>query len=82
MHMSKVEVIQFPKIEVLKGDLVLEITGNNGYVGRLYLSKGSIDFLPRDKQYNTLSLSWDKFARLMEKLDKKRRKKRKTKKKK
>ena len=80
--MSKVEVIQFPKIEVLKGDLVLEITGNNGYVGRLYLSKGSIDFLPRDKQYNTLSLSWDKFARLMEKLDKKRRKKRKTKKKK
>jgi hypothetical protein len=75
--MSKVEVVQFPKIEVIKGDLVIEITGNNGYVGRLYLSKGSIDFLPKDKAYNTLSLPWDKFARLMEKLDKKRRKKRK-----
>lgn len=74
--MSNVKVIQFPQIEVVKGDLVLEITGNNGYVGRLYISKGSIDFLPKDKQYNTLSLSWDKFARLMEKLDKKRRKKR------
>ena len=60
-----------------KGDLVLEVTGNNGYVGRLYISKGSIDFLPKDKQYNTLSLSWDKFARLMEKLEKKRKKKRK-----
>jgi len=76
-RMSKVEVVQFPKIEVLKGDLVLEITGNNGYVGRLYLSKGSIDFLPKDKSYDTLSLPWDKCARLMEKLDKKRRRKRK-----
>ena len=75
--MSEVKVIHFPQIAVLKGDLVLEITGNNGYVGRLYLSKGSIDFLPKDKQYNTLSLSWDKFARLMEKLDKKRKRKRK-----
>jgi len=75
--MSNVKVIHFPQIEVLKGDLVLEVTGNNGYVGRLYLSKGSIDFLPKDKSYDTLSLTWDKFARLMQKLDKKRRKKRK-----
>jgi hypothetical protein len=77
--MSKVSVIHFPQIEVVKGDLVLEVTGNNGYVGRLYISKGSIDFLPKDKQYNTLSLSWDKFARLMEKLEKKRKRKRKNK---
>jgi hypothetical protein len=75
--MSGVKVIHFPQIEVIKGDLVLEITGNNGYVGRLYISKGSIDFLPKDKQHNTLSFTWDKFARLMEKLEKKRKKKRK-----
>jgi hypothetical protein len=78
--MSEVKVIQSPQMEIVKGDLVLEVTGNNGYAGRIYISKGSIDFLPKDKQYNTLSLSWDKFAKLMEKLDKKRRKKRKEKK--
>jgi hypothetical protein len=63
-------------MDIQKNDLVLEITGASGYVGRIYISKGSIDFLPKNKQYNTLSLSWDKFAKLMEKLDKKRRKKR------
>ena len=80
--MSEVRVIHFPQMEILKNDLVLEITGNDGYVGRIYISKGSIDFLPKNKQYDTLSLSWDKFAKLMEKLDRKRRKKRKNTKKK
>lgn len=79
---SSVRLIHFPQVEMTKGDLVLEITGNEGYIGRLYLSRGSIDFLPRDKRYDTLSLSWDKFARVMEKLDTKRRKKRKDSKKK
>ena len=77
--MSEVKIIHFPQMEIVKKDLVFEITGNDGYLGRLYISKGSIDFLPKDKQYNTISFSWDKFARLMEKLDKKRRKKRKKK---
>ncbi len=75
--MSKVKIIHFPQMEIVKNDLVFEITGNDGYIGRIYISKGSIDFLPKDKQYNTLSLSWDKFAKLMEKLDRKRRKARK-----
>lgn len=79
--MSEVKFIHFPQMEILKNDLVLEINGNKGYVGRLYISKGSIEFLPKDKQYNTLSLTWDKFAKLMEKLDKKRKKKLKEKKK-
>jgi hypothetical protein len=77
--MSEVKFIHFPQVEVLKNDLVLEITGNEGYVGRLYISKGSIEFLPKSKQYDTLSFTWDKFAKLMEKQDKKRRKKRKAK---
>jgi hypothetical protein len=80
--MSDVRIIHFPQMEIAKNDLVLEINGNDGYIGRIYISKGSIDFLPKDRQYNTLSLPWDKFARLMEKVEKKRRKKRKKKKKK
>jgi hypothetical protein len=80
--MPEVKIIHFPQMEIAKNDLVIEVTGSNGYIGRIYISKGSIDFLPKDKQYNTLSLSWDKFARVMEKLEKKRRKKQKNKKKK
>lgn len=79
--MSEIKIIHFPQMEVVKNDLVLEITGNEGYLGRLYISKGSLEFLPKDKQYDTLSFSWDKFAKLMEKQDKKRRKKRKEQKK-
>ncbi len=79
--MSEVKFIHFPQMEVVKNDLVLEINGNDGYIGRLYISKGSIEFLPKDKQYDTLSFTWDKFAKVMEKLDKKRRQKRKNQKK-
>ena len=79
--MSDIKLIHFPQVEILKNDLVLEISGNEGYLGRLYISRGSIEFLPRDKQYETLSYTWDKFAKLMDKQDKKRRKKRKEKRK-
>ncbi len=75
--MSEVKLIHFPQVQILKNDLVLEISGNDGYLGRLYISKGSLEFLPRNKEYDTLNFSWDKFASLMEKQDKKRRKKRK-----
>ena len=80
--MSEVRILHFPQVEITKGDLVFEIVGNDGYLGRIYLSKGSIDFLPKDKQYNTISLSWEKFARAMEKIEKKRRRKLKKRKKK
>lgn len=73
--MSEVKIIHFPQMDVVQNDLVLDITGNDGYLGRLYISRGSIDFLPKSKQHNTLNLSWDKFASLMDKLDKKRRRK-------
>lgn len=78
--MSEVKFIHFPKMEVSKDDLVLEISGNEGYLGRIYISKGSIGFLPKGKQYEMLTYTWDKFAKLMEKQDKKRRQKRKEKK--
>lgn len=78
--MSGITFLHFPKMEVSKDDLVIELTGNDGYLGRLYISKGSIGFLPKGKQYEMLTYTWDKFAKLMEKQDKKRRKKRKEKK--
>ena len=75
--MADIKIKHFPQMEITKKDLILEITGNKELLGHLYISKSSIDFLPRNKQFDTISLSWDKFVHLMEKLDKKRQKKRK-----
>jgi hypothetical protein len=80
--MADIQIKHFPQMEIKKKDLILEITGDDGLLGHLYISKSSIDFLPRNKQFNTISMTWDKFVRLMEKVDDKREKKRKEKRKK
>ncbi len=79
--MVEIIIKHFPEIEIVKKDLILEIRGKDGLMGTLYISKSSLDFLPRNKQHNTISLTWDKFAHVMEKIDKKRRKKKKEKRK-
>lgn len=80
--MTEIHIKHFPQVEIKKHDLILEISGDDGLLGHLYISKSSIDFLPRSKKFTTISLTWEKFARMMEKVDKKRRTKRKEKKKK
>ena len=77
--MSELKVIHFPQMDVVKNEFVFEVSGNEGYLGRLYISKGALEFLPKGKQYETLNFTWDKFSKLMEKQDKKRRQKRKAK---
>lgn len=64
-------------MEFVKRDLILEVSDDGELVGHLYISKSSLDFLPRNKQFDTISVSWKKFVKMMESLDKKRQKKRK-----
>ncbi len=73
--MTTIKIKHFPEMEIARKDLILEIGNERGLLGHLYISKSALDFLPPGKQHNTVSLSWDKFVRLMEKVDKKRRKK-------
>ena len=75
--MTDIRIKHFPEIEIRRGDLILEITGKDGQLGHLYISKSSLDFLPRNKKHNTVSLTWEKFVNVMEKVDKKRQKKKK-----
>lgn len=75
--MADIRIKHFPQMEIYKKDLILEIVGEDGLLGHLYISKSSLDFLPRNKQFDTISLSWEKFVRVMEKVDEKRQKKRK-----
>lgn len=76
--MADIRIKHFPQMEFTKKDMILEISGDDGLLGHLYISKSSLDFLPKNKQFDTISLTWDKFVRLMEKVDEKRQKKRKT----
>ena len=73
--MTSIRIKHFPEMEIARKDLILEIGDDRGLLGHLYISKSSLDFLPPGKQHGTISIGWDKFVRLMEKVEKKRRRK-------
>jgi hypothetical protein len=54
-------------LDVASADLVIEVTSSNKKLGELWISRGSIDWKPRSKQYATTSLTWEKFADVMQK---------------
>ncbi len=45
-------------------DLVIEVTSDGEKLGELRVSRGSIDWAPRNHSYAT-SLSWERFDRMM-----------------
>ena len=52
-------------LEVVNADLIIEVTADDQKFGELQVSRGSIDWVPRDKQ-TARSLTWEKFAQLMD----------------
>jgi hypothetical protein len=46
-------------------DLVIEVTSDDAKLGELRVSRGSIDWVPRNHQYAVASLTWEQFDRLM-----------------
>jgi len=51
---------------VLNKDIKFLILKDNSVLGRLLISKGNIEWLPRNKRNNGQRLTWEKFAELME----------------
>jgi hypothetical protein len=53
-------------MEVVNADAEIEVRGTDGeLIGRLLVSKGSIDWAPANKQLRH-RMNWRRFARLME----------------
>ena len=50
---------------VLNKDIKFLIHKDNSVLGRLLISKGNIEWLPRNKRNNGQRLTWEKFAELM-----------------
>ncbi|GAB2587614.1 hypothetical protein GCM10027034_20020 [Ramlibacter solisilvae] len=47
-------------------DVSIEVSGSNGKLGTLLVSKGNIEWLPSPKSVKKHRLSWAKFAQLMQ----------------
>ncbi len=55
-----------PKVEVSKIDYLFEISGSEGKLGDLKISKGNIKWKPAGKSTNELKLTWEDFAEKFE----------------
>jgi len=64
MPEHKVEVIQTPSWEVVNTDLRITIDSDGEKLGELCISRGTIDWRPRDAK-NTIVLEWEAFDRFM-----------------
>ena len=50
--------------EVVNADLIIEVAADDQKLGQLQISRGTIDWVPRDKQ-TAHTLSWERFDQLM-----------------
>jgi hypothetical protein len=55
-----------PKVEVSKLDYLYEISGADGKLGDLKISKGNIKWKPTGKSTNEVKLTWENFALMFE----------------
>jgi len=53
-------------MQVLNKDLEIEVRNDEGKLGTLLISKGNVEWLPKNKSINKRRLSWKKFAEFME----------------
>lgn len=49
-----------------KKDFEVEVKTKEGKLGKLLISKGNVEWLPKSKSKNKKQLSWEKFGELME----------------
>lgn len=66
--MAKHTITVYPSkpLDVASADLVIEVASGSKKLGELWISRGSIDWKSRNKQYASTSMPWEKFAELME----------------
>ena len=53
-------------MEVTNADMIVTVRSNGSLLGRLKISKGTIDWLPSKNKKNHYVMNWEKFAQFME----------------
>ena len=56
-------------LEVNAADLVIEVTSDGAKLGELRVSRGTVDWAPRNYKLG-IPLSWEDFDEMMQQLDK------------
>ena len=66
--MAKHEITVHPSkaLQVDSADLVIEVKKDGAKFGELWISRGSIDWRPRNHTYPSRSLTWTQFNKLMD----------------
>jgi len=64
MAVNRVAIVKLPKVPIGKSDVVFQIETDEGKIGKLGISKGSIYWVPSNGQYGYY-LNWDGFNELM-----------------
>jgi hypothetical protein len=57
---------RIPQKFIWAKDVEFEIKSNGEKLGELLISKGNLEWVPRGNSANKFSLTWNKFAQLME----------------
>lgn len=52
-------------VEIERTDCVIRVKADNKVLGRLLISKGSVDWVPRDVEVNAVSYTWANFAEVL-----------------
>lgn len=68
MPEHRISVTPSRALEVVNADLVIEVQADEEKLGELRISRGSIDWVPRNHRIPT-SLTWERFDRLMAEQD-------------
>ncbi len=55
-----------PNLKMTNADMVVEVRSDGSLLGRLKISKGTIDWLPANNSKNHYVMNWEKFAQVME----------------
>ena len=58
--------MKFPSHEVVNNDVTIQVTSDDVLLGRIEVSKGSIDWWPANKSKNHYKMAWEAFQEMME----------------
>ena len=65
MAKHEIEAI-IPNVKVKNADMEVAVRSDGALLGRLKISKGTIDWLPANNSKNHSVMNWEKFAQVME----------------
>ena len=63
--------LELPKQELSNVDAIFHINLNGEKLGTIKLSKGSLDYYPKHRKKNPISINWTQFDELMKDFDQK-----------